>query len=245
VPKRRARKQTGGVVNTGTMVADGDIVGRNKIIHQHGLSEERLLAIFTQSQQRLLDDLQRAGLHTSTIIALARGLKPDVLDPDQAVVEPTRANDMAVTVHGEHPVAPILRIFLCHASEDKEAVRALYRNLRLPGFDPWLDEEKLLPGQDWDVEITKAIRSSHVFLVCLSRRSDKRGYVQKEIVRALDVADEQPEGTIFLIPVLLEDCEVPDRLRKWHWVNLAHDNGFGRLQASLKERQASLGGTPI
>jgi hypothetical protein len=137
-------------------------------------------------------------------------------------------------VLGDETAEPVLRIFLCHASEDKEAVRALYRKLLQPGFAPWLDEEKLLPGQDWDAEITKAIRASHVVLVCLSQRSEKRGYVQKEIVRALDVADEQPEGTIFLIPVRLEDCHVPERLRRWQWVNLFHDHGFERLQASLR-----------
>lgn len=90
-----------------------------------------------------------------------------------------------------------LRIFLCHSSGDKQAVRQLYLRLRQEGFDPWLDEEKLLPGQRWQDEIQKAVRGSDVVLVCLSKSSlGKRGYVQKEIKYALDVADEQPEGTI-------------------------------------------------
>lgn len=151
-----------------------------------------------------------------------------------------RANDLLREGDAAQVVEPVLRIFLCHASEDKEAVRALNQKLRQPGFDPWLDEEKLLPGQNWDAEITKAIRASDVFLVCLSQRSEKRGYVQKEIARALDVAEEQPEGRIFLIPALLEDCHVPERLRGVQWVNLFHDNGFGRLQASLRALQDSL-----
>ena len=88
----------GGVGNTGTMVAGGDIVGRDKIIHHHGISEERLLALFTQSQQRLLEDARKAGLHTSTIMALARRLNPNVPDPDQAVVELTRAVELALEV---------------------------------------------------------------------------------------------------------------------------------------------------
>ena len=127
-----------------------------------------------------------------------------------------------------------LRVFLCHASEDKEAVRSLYRTLQQSGFHPWLDEEDLLPGQDWNAEITKAVQAAHVVLVCLSQRSEKRGYVQKEIVRALDVADEQPEGTIFLIPVRLEDCQVPDRLRRWQWVDVFKEGGYTKLEAALK-----------
>jgi hypothetical protein len=110
------------------------------------------------------------------------------------------------------------RVFLCHSSGDKAQVRDLYRRLRNDGFHPWLDEEDLLPGQDWSHEISKAVRASIIVLVCLSKTSiTKAGYVQREIRYALDVADEQPDGTIFLIPVRLEECDVPERLRRWHW----------------------------
>lgn len=45
-----------------------------------------------------------------------------------------------------------LRVFLCHASGDKITVRALCARLRAAGTDPWLDEEQLLPGQDWQYD---------------------------------------------------------------------------------------------
>ena len=41
------------------------------------------------------------------------------------------------------------RIFLCHASDDKAHVREVYHRLRtVEGFEPRLDEEDLLPGQE-------------------------------------------------------------------------------------------------
>jgi hypothetical protein len=90
-----------------------------------------------------------------------------------------------------------LRVFLCHSSGDKAAVRDLYRKLRDDGFDPWLDKEKLLLGQNWRLEIPKAIRTSDVVIVCLSRSSvTKEGYLQKEIKDALQVAEEKPPETI-------------------------------------------------
>ncbi|OLE55402.1 MAG: hypothetical protein AUG51_02795 [Acidobacteria bacterium 13_1_20CM_3_53_8] len=136
----------------------------------------------------------------------------------------------------------LLRIFLCHASCDKPIVRELYQLLKRDGFDPWLDEENLLPGQDWNYEIPIAVRNSDVVVVCLSQSSvTKAGYVQKEIKFALDVADEQPEGAIFIIPTKLEDCTVPVRLRRWHWVNLYEANGYERLLASLLRRANDLG----
>ncbi|MFI9828206.1 toll/interleukin-1 receptor domain-containing protein [Streptomyces sp. NPDC051913] len=128
----------------------------------------------------------------------------------------------------------MLKIFLCHSSGDKEDVRRLRRQLLSAGFQPWLDEEDILPGQDWDREIRRAIRASDLVLVCLSRASvTKTGYVQKEIGLVLDFADHQPEGTIYVIPARLEDCEVPERLQRWHRVDLFTEDGFGRLLRSL------------
>jgi hypothetical protein len=137
-----------------------------------------------------------------------------------------------------------LQVFLCHSSGDKLAVRELYGRLRSAAdyIVPWLDEEDLLPGQRWQDEIPKAIRNSDVVIVCLSRSSiSKKGYVQKEIKFALDVADEQPEGTIYLIPVGLEDCEIPDRLKHLHCVNLRDGRGFEQLLRSLQSRAEKLG----
>lgn len=62
-----------------------------------------------------------------------------------------------------------------------------------------------LPGQNWDLEIGKAASKSDVVIVCLSAKSvSKEGYVQKEIRLALDMADQKPDETIFIIPARLE-----------------------------------------
>ena len=133
-----------------------------------------------------------------------------------------------------------LRIFLCHSSADKPAVRELYQRLRADGFEPWLDEEDLLPGQDWQHEIPKVVRNADAVVVCLSHGSiTKTGYVQKEIKFALDVADEQPEDTIFLIPLKLEECDVPERLSRWQWVDYFDSNGYARLLKALRARADS------
>lgn len=134
-----------------------------------------------------------------------------------------------------------LRIFLCHSSGDKPEVRNLYQRLSSNGFDPWLDEEKLLPGQEWELEIAKAVQTSDIIIVCLSHKAiNKAGYVQKEIKFALDKAKEQPEGTIFLIPLKLEECDVPERLKRWHWVNLFEEKGYERLMSSLRLRAETI-----
>lgn len=138
---------------------------------------------------------------------------------------------------GQRPLC----VFLCHASQDKPAVRDLHRRLTVDGFAPWLDEEDLLPGQKWREEIPKVVRHADVVLVCLSQYSiNKEGYVQKEIKFALEAADEKPDGTIFLIPLRLEECDVPDRLTDWQWVNFYEDGGYVRLVRALRQRAADL-----
>lgn len=134
-----------------------------------------------------------------------------------------------------------LKVFLCHSKDDKAKVRKLYRRLVTDGFDTWLDEEKLMPGQDWDLEIRKAVRNSDTVVVCLSNSSTtKEGYIQKEIRFSLDVADEKPEGTIFLIPVRLESCSVPNRISRFQWVDLFQKTGYSKLREALHLRMDDL-----
>lgn len=138
-----------------------------------------------------------------------------------------------------------LKVFLCHAHEDKPEVRRLYQQLQASGFDPWFDEENLLPGQSWRKEISRAVRDSHVVVICLSRiLVRKAGFGQKEIKLALDVLDEQPEGEIFLIPARLEECDVPERLSSQQFVDLFAKNGYSKLLRALGVRASSLGLNP-
>lgn len=127
------------------------------------------------------------------------------------------------------------RIFLSYAKEDKGKVSAIYRRLLTERLNPWLDVKDLLPGQDWDKVIISAIRNARFVLVFLSNHSiNKRGYVQKEIGEALDVAEQMPEGELFIIPVRLEECTVPERLRQWQWIDVFRPNSFKKIISTLR-----------
>ena len=113
------------------------------------------------------------------------------------------------------PAKRKLRVFLCHASQDKSIVRDLNKKLLAENWiDPWLDEDRLLPGQDWNMEIEKAVESSDAVVFCVSSTSvAKEGYVQRELRQALDIALEKLDGAIFIIPIRLDDCELPRKLK--------------------------------
>ncbi len=194
---------------------------------QRKLEEVRKRRNEEAEQKRLKEEVER------NLDQVQKHRKEEI--PNAAVDRPS-ASISTSSESGRH-----LRVFLCHASENKQVVRILYTRLQASLVDPWLDEEDLLAGQDWEREIRKAVMNSDVVIVCLSREAiNKKGYVQKEIRYALDVADEQPEDTIFLIPLKLEKCNIPERLSRWQGVNLFEDKGYDRLIRALKHRANSL-----
>lgn len=137
----------------------------------------------------------------------------------------------------------MLRIFLAHANEDKPAVRELYYKLKQKGYLPWLDEMDLLPGQLWRDEIPDSIKNSDIFIACLSQQSvTKRGYVQREFRLALNKFAESIPGDIYLIPLILSDCKIPNlrqeeygvSLRDIHWLKYYETGGFERLIQAIE-----------
>ncbi len=128
-----------------------------------------------------------------------------------------------------------LQVFLCYASEDEKFARALYEKLRGMNITPWFDKEDLLPGQVWELQINQAIRKSDAVIICLSQNSvNKRGFVQKEFKHILEIAKEIPENQIFIIPVKLEECDLPLSLEHLQTVNLFEKGGIQKLTQSLE-----------
>jgi len=130
-----------------------------------------------------------------------------------------------------------IRVFLAYAEEDRADVKRLFAALQKAGFEPWMDQEKLLPGQNWPRAIERAIDLSEFFIGCFSRRSvAKRGHFQCELEYALNVASRVPAEEIFFLPVRLNECEVPrDIATKVQHVDLFPDweRGLGELLKAM------------
>ena len=128
-------------------------------------------------------------------------------------------------------------IFLAYVQEDLPAVRRLFRDLKSADYQPWLDKESLLPGQNWPRSIERAIEVSDFFIPCFSRRSvAKRGVFQSELRFALDCASKRPLDDMFVIPVRLDDCLPPARIMsRIQHVDLfpEWDRGIASLRAAI------------
>jgi len=134
------------------------------------------------------------------------------------------------------------QVFLAYGKEDAAVVRRLFVALEAVGFSPWMDERKLLPGQNWPRAIESAIEASDFFLACYSENSvNKKGGFQAEIRYALDCARQVPLEEIFIVPVRLTHCRVPRSIqRELQYVDLFPDwiEGLTRLVAMLRHELA-------
>ena len=130
-----------------------------------------------------------------------------------------------------------VNIFLIYAHGDKEAVRKLHQRIVRDGINAWLDAQNLQPGQDWQHEIRRAILNSDLVLVCLTRKFGKQpGYRHEELKIALEKAKVLEDGRIFIIPVRLERCKMPDSLSHLQRVDLFEPGGYKKLLRSLREK---------
>jgi len=131
-------------------------------------------------------------------------------------------------------------VFIAYASEDRPMADRLFDNLVACGYSAWMDQRKLLPGQDWPQRVEDAIVHSDFFLACFSTRSvRKRGGFQSELRYALDCAHSMPLDDVFLIPIRLDDCHLPGRIeRETHWVDMFPDwqAGFARIREIIEQQ---------
>jgi TIR domain-containing protein/SIR2-like protein len=111
-------------------------------------------------------------------------------------------------------LGPRPRVFLSYAREDSDLAARLYDALLKSHFEPWLDTESLIGGDEWDRRIQDELEATDFTLVlytpALCRKADS--YVNKEIAlarsRALSVRGS------FLIPLRTADIALEDRVRE-------------------------------
>ena len=128
-------------------------------------------------------------------------------------------------------------VFISYAKEDINFAQKVYDYLENLGFEPWLDKKKLLVGQNWKIEIDKALRKANFIVLLLSSTSvSKRGFVQREFKAALDFYQDKLEDDVFIIPLKINDCEVPNSLSSFQWIEYENDETLENVVLSIREQ---------
>lgn len=118
------------------------------------------------------------------------------------------------------------RVFLSHASEDKDRfVLGFARRLRENGVDAWLDQWEIKPGDSLvDKIFEQGLKDAKAVIIVLSQVSVQKPWVREELNAS--VVNRISKGTK-LIPVVIDNCEVPESLRSTVWQRVDDLDNYG------------------
>jgi hypothetical protein len=119
------------------------------------------------------------------------------------------------------------RTFISYSRINQEFALKLARELRASKFAVWLDQLDIPTGARWDNELEKALNECEIFLVILTPASITSENVKDEIGFAIDHGKH-------ILPVLLDECEIPLRLRRLQYVDFTKKK-FSEGIASAKK----------
>jgi hypothetical protein len=115
------------------------------------------------------------------------------------------------------------KVFVSHASEDKERfVVEFASRLRGKGIDAWLDKWEILPGDSlMDKIFEEGIKGAQAIIVVVSEYSVSKPWVKEELNAAIV---KKINGISRLIPVVIDDCDMPVALQSTVWVRIEDVN---------------------
>jgi hypothetical protein len=137
-------------------------------------------SVVASLQQFLTQDCRARIANPKLRKPLVQAIETDFDNARSRAFEPENLK----AIYGQIPsnIRASIKLFLSYAKEDAETVRHFYNRLKRAGFSPWMDEEDLLPGEQWGDRIDRVMRLADFIVIFLSHRSvRKRGYVQVEL----------------------------------------------------------------
>jgi hypothetical protein len=126
---------------------------------------------------------------------------------------------------GPHVVEVGWKLFLSYAREDERIAGLMENELERRGHRVWRDRAQIQVGASWRHSIDEAIAANDLMVVLVSASSTSSREVRREIDGAIS-------GGKYVLPILLEDVEIPEPLRAvngidWRSVDLHSASGFG------------------
>lgn len=127
-------------------------------------------------------------------------------------------------------------VFLCHSSDDAEAVEFIRVSLQSLGVNTWVDRQRLRGNERWDQLIGKVIHEWVDYFVVLetpAMLSRPVSYYSKEIALALERAGRFRQGAKFIFPAQLTACEPLEELTHLQRIDLTTPGGLEKLAQAI------------
>jgi hypothetical protein len=120
------------------------------------------------------------------------------------------------------------RVFVSHSSKDKPFVRKLTEALNGYNLNVWLDETVLKVADSIVARVSLGLKNADYLLAVISKASISSRWVQAELNATL--MEELSGKGVVVLPVLIEDCELPTLLKDRVYADFRRD-----FQAGLKQ----------
>lgn len=124
-------------------------------------------------------------------------------------------------------------VFIIYARDDLEIAKKLALLMKEVGLSPWLDVDELVPGQVWKKAVLKALEESSVAVILISKSMEKSGFVREEMNAAMKLLQSRDASVVPIVPVRIDDSEVPEQLAQIQWVDLREEGAEEKLLRGL------------
>jgi HJR/Mrr/RecB family endonuclease len=125
------------------------------------------------------------------------------------------------------------QVFLSYASEDRAVAERIATRLKSGGAKVFTDRYELKVGDSLISRMETALSASDYVVVLLSPHSVRSKWVQRELDTAY--SRYMDDRAVTLLPVLIEDCEIPPPLSLLQYLDLRTniDEGINQLARTL------------
>ena len=112
----------------------------------------------------------------------------------------------------------------------KKKVVELCAQLRACNIDVFMFSESMPIVEDHEVEMEERIRSADSVIICYSENFEKgKGYRHQEVDIALNEQKKRPRGNVYLVPIRLDECEVPAYLNRPRLLDYFKKDHFDKI----------------
>jgi hypothetical protein len=120
------------------------------------------------------------------------------------------------------------KVFLSHSSKNKDFVRKLDVDLQEAGHETWLDVTQIRVGECIVSKINDGLSAADYAAVVLSKDAVQSQWFEREWIAKY--WREIEKNSVQVLPVLIEDCEIPELIRSKKYADFRTDYGYGLSQ---------------
>jgi len=133
------------------------------------------------------------------------------------------------------------KVFISYSHKDQDIVEKVAVLLKERDIDVWYDEWKLTVGSSLIHEIQEGIRKADFVIIFFSKNAEASKWLKEEY-EASKVRQIESDGETIILPVRLDDCEIPLLLQSRLYADFRYSftSGFTKLVGSILGSDTSL-----